>query len=235
METYIQDIPMPEESKKRWNENREIIENYEKGKKLREQYPPLRKRLEAIRESRPVQQTSFKDQRAFDHFDFLKKQQDEQLAQLEANFEKVKAQFEQGRQNILRKKLYVEQKLEKAKERVETQTTIKTKEELLLEKNIAELIQKHIELQPAWDLSQSFPNYKELNINLSLPNTVKEEVIEVRKENPLLNTPHPPPPSVMVGGEVEQKSSTVSLPKNPYGNVIFNTKAKRKAKECDAQ
>lgn len=181
MATEVIDMEIPPSVKMRMFEQQKMIENFEKAQKIREQYPTLRKRLEAIRESRPIQQTTYKEQSAYEHFEFLRKQQEEQLAQLEANFEKVKAQYELGRQNILRKSLYVEEKLQKAKDRLENKTEIKTKEEILLEKSIVELIQKHIELQPNWDLAQCFPNYKELNITLPTSSVIKDEPVEQPK------------------------------------------------------
>jgi len=248
MESYEIDMEIPTESRKRLQEQRDEIERWEKGKKLREQYPALRKRLEALRESRPTEQLSFKDQRAYEHFEFLKKQQDEQMIQLEKNFEKMKEQFETSKQNLLRKQLYVEEKLQKAKDRVETTTKIKTKEEILLEKNLVELIQKFIEIQPGWDVEHSFPGYKNLSLTLPTTSAVKEETVETKpdkkKDEPTAPLPPPPTPVGGVGSlsdETVDKMSEAELfalvrpnVKNPYSNVISNTKAKRKAKQCDA-
>jgi hypothetical protein len=182
----------------------------------------------------------------------LKDQYEKNKRTLEDNYIKMKEMYEQGKTRILEKTVYVDEKLTKAKSRADSKTQIKTKEEILLEKNIVELIQSLQQLQPHWDIAQIFPGYKELNLTLPTSTVIKDERIELPKstEKPLHTPPEIPPTHPVSGGGPDvakinslsnQDVNTMSPEelfalvrpnvKNPYANVITNSKAKRKPKD----
>ena len=241
-------MPIPASTLSKMKEFEELYKRFEEAKKLRERYPALKRRLEALRESRPVQTTNLKDVRAVEHFEFLQRQHEAQLEQIERNLQVVLKQFEQSKQNLVQKNLYVEDKLQKARDRVDTYKHLKTKEEILLEKQLVELIQEHITLEPREDLAQAFPGHKELQLQLPTSGLIKDQVIEEPK-------PTPAPPS---GPKVKRKPKEVSVvervveelpaptpPPSPppeavpepprsqkaslYGNLVQNSKLQRGA------
>lgn len=252
------------------------------GEQIKNQY----NRLKSCREHRTDQQANVKDLQAVQHFELLYNQQLDNLEKVERNFEILKQQYEESKNRINSKKLYVEDKLAKAKERVESQRAAKGKEELNLEKQILDLVEKWETAQhatgdffPPWyqreveEVRESLENKKSnVTVEMSDPNKPKirrgikkveerteEQIAESLKptsqpapppepEAPKETTPPPPLPSPPVLKEKEpeplaaqlttkdiQKMSHEELfavmrpkDKNPFANVVTNTKAQRK-------
>lgn len=262
MEPIEIDLEIPEAIKRNMDARKKEICDWEESEKLRKKFPALKNRLEALRESRPTQETSIKDQRALQHFEVLKKQQDDQLAQIEANLkraedqysknlqlleinfersktlleknlETIKVQCQQGRDRVLQKGLYVEDKLQKARERVETHNKVKTKEEILLEKQMVDLLVNYMELQPNENLNTSFPDYKELNLPLPSISVLK------KSDPPPPKLPPPPPPQISkepveTPDPTPQRFYQTIAPQPVYPTVITNTKTKRVAKQVSS-
>jgi len=254
----IPDMPIPASTLENMREFQEIYKRFEEAKKLREKYPALKRRLEALRESRPVQETKWKDLRAKEHFELIKRQNETQIEKLqyyitqanqhlESTLDSIKKkhqivvdQYQKGIQNVNEKMAYVDDKLKKANDRLESTSYLKTKEEILLEKQLVELIQEHLQLEPREDLAQSFPGHKELHLQLPTATLIKDQIIEEPKPTPsgpkvkrqpkqvLVEDPPTPPPSP----PPTPPSEPVPEPQKAlYGNVVQNTKLKRPPKQ----
>lgn len=147
----------------------------------------LMNRLQTCREQRTETQANYKDLRAVEHFQVLFDQQEKELQRTEESMAIVMKQFEQRKVNILQRKAYVEEKLKKAQERVESQKSSKGKEEMNLEKEIKELILTYKE--KADDL---------IKANISPWSQVEfsnaEKMIGFTPTPPLPPTPPPLPP-----------------------------------------
>jgi hypothetical protein len=248
------DIQPTPESARHMREIQEVIQRYEEGKKLREKYPDLKRRLDAIRESKPTPENNFKDIRAIEHFELLHNQHESKLKSnleyrqkiqteydtkisrlkeeieprikaLEATRDKLLEQMIVGENHIREKMSYVGDKLEKAKGRMESVKNIKTKEEILVEKQIVELVEKHKLLEPNLDVTLSFPGFKEMNLIPPPLPKAKRKAKEV---------PPDPPLEVPVEEPEEKKEEPVPVvetepPKTEprFGNLITNTKLKK--------
>lgn len=274
----IQDMPIPPDVQKRMNETQKMIENYETAKKLREQFPALKRRLEAYRESRP-QQNNFREVGAIDHWEMILRQHEtkltssdvaiqqldkrleEQLKRLNNEIDRCKEahqiqvkQYMKAKEGVCEKKAYAEEKLQKAKDRLNSTTAAKSKDEILVEKTIMELFQKYIEVDPTGDFNYCFPGYKDLNLQLPLRTQIvpppapapapappsipkvkrQQKIVEEREpileEEAPLETKTDPPPQKETP-PVQKVFRPAPPTESPFPKVITNTK--RPPKQVD--
>jgi hypothetical protein len=115
----------------------------EDTKRLYTELKRLNNRLTTCQEQRSQDQTNFKDLRTVQHFELIKRSQEEELESIERYLETITKQFQQKKESLLRKKLYVDEKLSKAQERLENQKKAKSKEELNIEKQMSDIITEY--------------------------------------------------------------------------------------------
>ena len=193
-------------------QKQEQLKALEKTKKLYEQITSQNNRLITCRQHRTAQSTNVRDLQAVQHFEFLKRQQDEALEKLETQFEIYKQQIENSRQRLTGKKLYVEEKLEKARARVESQKTAKGKEELNLEKQLQELIAKWKEARQGagQDLQNAVYGLKDVPV---IEKQITEESPQPTPSSetpPIPPTPPPvPPPPEPPKPKIKRKAKVV--------------------------
>ena len=180
------------------------LKNFEKTKKYLESLTHLMNRLKTCKEQRSKETPStYNELRSVQHFEIIQRQQETEMDQtlkaiesLESLLEKRMAELKRSHQiqvdqymakknNLEKKRAYVDEKLLKARERLDSVKDHKTKEELNLEKQIVSLIEKWDLIAPncyptAWG-SEEFSEARKL-LNLS--------------PNPTPPTPSPPPPPV---------------------------------------
>jgi hypothetical protein len=237
-------------------------------------------RLQTCREQRSQNgQTNSRDLKTVEHFQFLFDQQQKELQRTEESMAVVLKQFEQKKQTILQKQLYVEEKLQKAKDRLDEQKNLKGKDEMNLEKQIKDKIDLYdkkgeelarggycpwgqLEIEAVRKLLGSTPPLPPTHppippppVEQPPPKPKVKRGVRVVEDRPLpvvvdpVSEPEPqseeekqpipeePPITKMTNKQIESLSEaemfSILRPdvKNPYSNVIQNSKQKRGVKK----
>lgn len=181
----------------------------------------------------------------------LKTNYEADLARLTRHFTENNSQDELRKSKLVDNMTYVENRLKTAQERATRGQRDNTKEEISLLKEIDELITKYREVQPTANLDIVFPDYKTLRNPLNPPTPAPQtNSMPTPKPPPQTNPLHSPlPPTLEKPQEEENPVAKLSDKqinkmddeklfallrpdvKNPYGNVITNTKQKRPSKK----
>lgn len=101
-----------------------------------------------------------------------KERYERELQRVENTLKQSKAHTQLRREKESSHQVWVEENIKRVEERMEANKKGKTKEEIALTKELQDIIQRHGELQPHYDLNYAFPNYKAV-FNLQPP-TEKE-------------------------------------------------------------
>lgn len=171
----MSDIDIPLEISTKMEATRKMLADYEASLVLEKKYPALRRRLEALVESKKEEEgdetISVKDQRAIQYFETCKQQIEEKLASVDRQYEKLIAQMEAQRDEqkakLKEKLFFVENRLTSASQRADKKKkNKKSKEQLSLEIEIQELVETYSKLQPKADLLKVFPGIQETGISI---------------------------------------------------------------------
>lgn len=187
------------------------IANWKEASKISEKYMALKRRLESIQETKDVQEIAIKDEQAIDYFETCKSQINDKLAEHEESLAKLIANMERAKATLLQKLAYVEDKLDKARIRAQSRPVKKTKAEILIEKEITDLLREYSQLRYVSKDNENtlFPDYKKLlpsmvieyahNDPVPSPEPAptpapKKTPIETPKTQPVDSSDNPPAP-----------------------------------------
>ena len=234
MPKEVQDIPIPPSSKSKIEADKELYERHQKGKQLREEYESLKRNLETIYELKTASPDSLKDQRAINYFETCQAQIKSKLEQHEESLKKLLEQMNSAKKTLEEKLLFVNQRLDAARQRSVAQT--KTKEEIKTLKSIEALIKEYSKLLPRDNLEICFPDYRKL-LNLpekQIPPPPPEETAPPPPPQPLKpsytkakRVPKPAPNPEPNVEEVQQVPQESTEPEPSYNNMKLITNSKR--------
>ena len=228
MET-VSDIPIPQHILTEMEENKRVIDEWDKQKQATERYRVLKRNIETCLEARPVATENIKDQQAVEWFSGLKEDVEKKLEKTNERFTALLTAEEQRRKLFLeesdarilkykqqqdaqtsgfqQKLLFITNRLQSAVERTK-QSSKKSKEEVRCRKEMEDLIRSFHSALPHLDLERVFPGYKTvLGENpIYTPSEKKQGDISQKT----VDTPPPSLPPKETGKTVKQETETVT-------------------------